>query len=165
LSVKIGFTDEAIILRVPKEILAKMKDQGIVGSVPNSPGYLQTTKPVLVASIKELQKAEEVGVSTWIDSWRALFPSGKNFSGYPHRGDKQICKKKMEIFVKETKYTKDQIFKATKSYVDEFKSRDYEYMKQAHYFIGKKDSGSSLAAYCEMQADDSDNTGSNHVLI
>ena len=55
----------------------------------------------------------------------------------------------MTKFVDTYDFTKEEIFKATKNYVDKFAMKGYMYMQQAHYFIDKKDSGSSLAAECE----------------
>jgi len=88
-------------------------------------------------------------VHTWIDDWREIFPKGSNQSGYRYRGNRLDALKKMTKFVDQYDFTKEEIFKATKIYVDKFALKGYMYMQQAHYFIDKKDSGSSLASECE----------------
>lgn len=86
-------------------------------------------------------------VESWIESWRDLFPEGSNYSGFRYRGDKQECLSKMKKFVKGRKYSKESIFKATKSYVDKMYEQGYKFMSQAHYFIYKQGSGSLLEQY------------------
>jgi hypothetical protein len=88
-------------------------------------------------------------VHIWIDEWRELFPKGSNTGGYRYRGNRLDALKKMVKFVDAYDFTTEEIFKATKNYVDKFAMRGYAYMQQAHYFIDKKDSGSSLASECE----------------
>lgn len=96
--------------------------------------------------------AKEVG--TWIDSWREIFPAGVNNGGYRYRGDRGEVLKKMIKFVNTYKYTTEQIFQATKNYVERFSLKGYEFMQQAHYFIDKKGVGSTLNAECEGLKDD-----------
>ena len=88
-------------------------------------------------------------VHLWIDEWRNLFPEGVNTAGYRYRGNKVEVLKKMLKFVTLYDFTKEEIFQATKKYVERFSVRGYNYMQQAHYFIDKKDAGSSLASECE----------------
>ena len=78
-----------------------------------------------------------------------FFPKGSNNGGYRYRGNRLEALKKMTKFVDQYDFTKEEIFQATKNYVDKFALRGYMYMQQAHYFIDKKDSGSSLASECE----------------
>jgi len=95
------------------------------------------------------KKKEKSDVHTWIDIWREIFPAGSNTAGYRYRGNRLEALKKMTKFVDTYDFTKEEIFQATKNYVDKFAIRGYAYMQQAHYFIDKKDSGSSLASECE----------------
>lgn len=88
-------------------------------------------------------------VSLWIEDWRKIFPEGTNPSGYRYRGNKLEVLKKMIKFVTLYDYSKEEIFEATKRYVERFSVRGYNYMQQAHYFIEKKDAGSTLASECE----------------
>jgi len=92
-------------------------------------------------------------VHLWIDAWRQLFPSGSNIGGYLYRGNRLECLKKMVKFVDSHKYTKEEIFQATKNYVDKFAIKGYSYMQQAHYFIEKRDTGSTLESECEALKD------------
>jgi hypothetical protein len=88
-------------------------------------------------------------VAKWFDQWRDLFPAGSNSIGYRYRGNRLDGLKKMVKFVNSYPYTKEEIFQATKNYVDRFAIRGYNYMQQAHYFIDKQGVGSSLASECE----------------
>lgn len=88
-------------------------------------------------------------VELWIDDWRKIFPEGVNTGGYRYRGNKLEVTKKMLKFVATYEYSKEEIFEATKRYVERFAVKGYAYMQQAHYFIEKKDAGSNLASECE----------------
>ena len=104
----------------------------------------ELTIPIIQNEITNLNS-----VSSWIDEWRSIFPSGKNDSGYAYRGDKQGCILKMHQFIKVyPEYSIYEIFTATKNFVDSFKRKGYTYMTTAAYFI-KKDGNSVLASICE----------------
>ena len=100
-----------------------------------------------VGTYKKVTTAKEV--EGWIQSWRDIFPEGVNSGGYRYRGDKAECIKKMIKFVNSNDYSIEQIFQATKDYVERFSLKGYAYMQLAHYFIEKKGVGSSLNAECE----------------
>ncbi len=85
---------------------------------------------------KKTTTAKEVG--QWIDSWRSIFPEGINSGGYRYRGDKGAVLAKMIKFVNTQDYTLEQIFEATRDYVERFSLKGYAYMQLAHYFIDKK---------------------------
>jgi len=108
-----------------------------------------------VGSKKEITTAFEV--KKWIELWREIFPLGVNAGGYRYRGDKAEVLKKMVKFVNSNDYSIDQIFKATKDYVERFSQKGYTYMQQAHYFINKQGVGSTLASECEGLVDDKPN--------
>lgn len=103
----------------------------------------------LFAKLSKRRKKSMPDVHLWIDEWRNLFPEGVNTAGYRYRGNKVEVLKKMLKFVALYDFTKEEIFQATKKYVERFSVRGYNYMQQAHYFIDKKDAGSSLASECE----------------
>jgi len=85
----------------------------------------------------------------WVSKWRELFPKGVKTGGYPVRGTKGGCEKKMRAFIKSNKnVTMSEIFKATRLYIKEKANERYSYMKMADYFIDK-DGGSMLGAYIE----------------
>jgi len=92
----------------------------------------------------------EKEIANWVDEWRNIFPVGSNDVGYRYRGNNLECLTKMITFVRSHDYTKEEIFKATDNYVKKFALKNYKYMMQAHYFIHKKDVGSTLSSECEM---------------
>lgn len=70
-------------------------------------------------------------VDQWIGDYRNLFKGIKIGS----MGDPNACLKKMKLFLKvNPKYTKEQIFEATKAYI---KNTEPRYTMQADYFISK----------------------------
>lgn len=94
-----------------------------------------------------LKQAE---ISKWIDDWRAIFPEGANHQGYRHRGNRLDCLQKMTKFVNSHKqFSIEEIFQATKNYVERFKDKDYKFMRQANFFIEKRGVGSTLESECE----------------
>jgi hypothetical protein len=96
------------------------------------------------------RKKKPTDVHTWIDSWRELFPPGSSNTGYRYRGNRLESLKKMIKFMdSHEKVTKEEIFKATKHYVDKFAIKGYAFMQQAHYFIEKKEVGSTLESEIE----------------
>ena len=105
----------------------------------------------LLASTTQLREAE---VSKWIQEWRDIFPPGLNAGGYRYRGDKHECIIKMRKFVvKHPNITKEEIFEATKGYVQRFATKGYNYMMMAHYFIQKQGVGSTLNSEIEGLAE------------
>ena len=88
----------------------------------------------------------ESEVEKWIDDWRNLFPSGKS-GGYPIKGNRKNCLKKMVSFMKSYQYDKETIINATKSYISNFNG-SFEYIQNAPYFI-EKNKNSNLASFCE----------------
>lgn len=97
----------------------------------------------------ELAKDMMASVDDWIQEWRELFPKGVKTGGYPVRGSKGGCTKKMKAFIKVNKGVgKALIFDATRKYIAEKASQRYQYMKMADYFISK-DGISMLESYIE----------------
>lgn len=90
------------------------------------------------------QTIDEKLCSTWIEEWISLFPKGIKSGGYYVKSNKEDCLKKMTKFIKTRKYSKEQIFQATKNYIDRKALENYSYMMRAEYFI-EKDGTSTLA--------------------
>jgi hypothetical protein len=89
---------------------------------------------------------KEPEIEKWIDDWRNLFPSGKS-GGYPIKGSRKTCIKKMVSFMKSYGFDKDTIMDATRLYIDGLKG-NFEYIQGAQYFI-EKNKISNLGAFCE----------------
>ena len=87
-------------------------------------------------------------VDSWIEEWRNLWPTGVKSGGRPVRGDKRGCLAKMNKFIKEHDYTKEEIMEATKIYLFEKRRESYKYVTCADYFI-LKNTSSILASFCE----------------
>lgn len=92
---------------------------------------------------------EEEKVEDWIEPWIALWPRGVITGGKLVRSDAKGCLKKLKAFIKDYKFTKYDIFKATISYIKSFESTNYAFMKAATNFIHKRGEGSELASWCE----------------
>lgn len=85
----------------------------------------------------------------FIQEWFDLWPKGIKSGGYYLRTDLLGCSKKMTKFCNNyPEYTKERILEATKSYLDKYKIKGYDYCKLAPYFI-EKDGISTLAGECE----------------
>lgn len=102
------------------------------------------------------QTKDEQEVASWIEQWLELFPKGVKSGGYYIKSNKEDCLKKMIKFLKVRKYTKKQIFEATKNYVDRKAKEDYAYMMKAEYFI-EKDGVSALSTEIENIGEEEEN--------
>lgn len=91
-------------------------------------------------------------VLDWIDSYRELFPKGKTPDGYPYKGDKEGCIRKMKAFMKKYPYSKEEILEATVGFIEAKRKKNFEFMTLAHYFI-EKEGVSLLAALCAANRD------------
>lgn len=113
---------------------------------------LQKSGREIITSKVELKLKEAIpsgkSIPEFVAEYRDLFPKGSP-NGYPAKGDKNGCIKKMKKFLKDNpEYNEDIILTATKLYVAKKKMENYRYMKAADYFI-IKDNISLLASYCE----------------
>ena len=92
-----------------------------------------------------------------INTYREVFPNIKLPSGKPARVNvKMLCESFRWLF--ETyDYTWEEVIKATKMYVNEYRDAQYMYMQTSQYFICKQDKhrvkSSTLADYCDMIRD------------
>ncbi len=89
--------------------------------------------------------------------YREIFPPGKLPSGVPSRNNVKILTENFRWFFSEYDYSWEEIIKATKMYVNEYRLNDYMYMQNSQYFISKQDKHkvktSKLADYCDMIRD------------
>lgn len=109
-------------------------------------------------------EAESIKVTDLVDQYRDLFPKGTNRDGYPYKGDKQGCVKKMNRFIKlNPEFTPDVILQATQKYINEKRKDNFNYMHLAHYFI-EKNGVSALSAFCEQILEGGDNGNFTNII-
>lgn len=103
-------------------------------------------------NVKEVIQIEETNPDLWIEDWLNLFPKGR-FNGRTLRTNKQDCLDRMKWFLKNFKYTKEEIFLATEQYLREGAENGHSYTRNATYFIVKGAHSSNrisdLASACE----------------
>lgn len=101
----------------------------------------------------------------FVNEYYNLWPEKIHSGNYLVKSGLKTCKEKMLRFVKEYKYDRDTIIKATKEYINICRKNNYCYMKTAYYFI-KKDSESILQTYCEqvLSSPETIETDSNNKL-
>lgn len=96
-----------------------------------------------------------------IETYRELFPKIKLPSGKLARTNSKVLEKQFRWFFTEFDYDWDTIFGATKIYLDEYETKNWQYMRTSQYFIKKtnpdKTFGSDLADYCDMYMNGLDN--------
>ena len=92
-----------------------------------------------------------------IEAFRNVFPMGKLPSGKPARQNVKALAESFRWFFETYDYTWEEIMKATKMYVNEYRATDYLYMQTSQYFIAKQDKHkvktSTLSDYCDMIKD------------
>jgi len=92
-----------------------------------------------------------------INIYREIFPNIKLPSGKPARVNVKMLSESFRWLFETYDYTWDQIIKATKMYVNEYRDAQYMYMQTSQYFICKQDKhkvkSSTLADYCDMIRD------------
>ena len=94
-------------------------------------------------------------LNAWIENWCALYPADAEFNGRRLRSKPKDCLNKMIKFCKDNPlYTKNIIFAATQLYLQEQEAKDWQYTKQATYFISKMGQPSLLEEYCEKVKQD-----------
>lgn len=109
-----------------------------------------TSKENIVSTRSEIPTE----VSDWIQSWIDLFPSTK-IEGRYLRTNKNECADRMRWFLKEYKFDKETIFKATKAYLQsqEASADGHRFTRNSSYFIFKGrtkfDRTSDLATWCQ----------------
>jgi hypothetical protein len=92
-----------------------------------------------------------------INIYREIFPNIKLPSGKPARVNVKMLSESFRWLFETYDYTWEQIIKATKMYVNEYRDAQYMYMQTSQYFICKQDKhkvkSSTLADYCDMIRD------------
>lgn len=111
---------------------------------------------VLYSKIVEDVNTTVVGnsYSENIRAYNMLFPRGKLPSGKQARVNAKNLEASFKWFFKTFDYSWEIVLKATELYVNEYRLRNYLYMRTSQYFIRKtlpdRTSESELANYCEM---------------
>ena len=92
-----------------------------------------------------------------IHTYREIFPAKKLPSGKPARNNIKALGENFRWFFETYDYSWDEVIKATKMYVNEYRYKEYLYMQTSQYFISKQDKHrvkhSTLADYCDMIID------------
>lgn len=92
-----------------------------------------------------------------INTYREVFPNIKLPSGKPARVNVKMLSESFRWLFETYDYSWEQIIKATKMYVNEYRDAQYMYMQTSQYFICKQDKhkvkSSTLADYCDMIRD------------
>jgi len=92
-----------------------------------------------------------------INIYREIYPNIKLPSGKPARVNVKMLSESFRWLFETYDYTWEQIIKATKMYVNEYRDAQYMYMQTSQYFICKQDKhkvkSSTLADYCDMIRD------------
>jgi len=92
-----------------------------------------------------------------INIYREVFPNIKLPSGKPARVNVKMLSESFRWLFETYDYTWEQIIKATRMYVNEYRDAQYMYMQTSQYFICKQDKhkvkSSTLADYCDMIRD------------
>jgi len=94
-----------------------------------------------------------------IKTYNEIFPAKKLGSGKYARTNVKNLETGFRWFFENYSYDWKVIYEATKKYVEEYKMKNYEYMRTSQYFIRKqnldKSFESDLATYCDMIQDSS----------
>lgn len=129
-----------------KQITAKAKS--FIDTLNN---YFKVNKKKTTAKLLGKDSVDKIA------SYREIFPPGKLPSGVPSRNNVKILTENFRWFFSEYDYSWEEIIKATKMYVNEYRLNDYMYMQNSQYFISKQDKHkvktSKLADYCDMIRD------------
>ena len=92
-----------------------------------------------------------------LNEYREIFPAGKLPSGKPARVNVKSLENSFRWFFENYDFSWDEIMHAAKMYVNEYRDKNYMYMKTSQYFIAKegknKVKSSDLADYCDMIRD------------
>lgn len=116
-------------------------------------GYIKNSEEGIIIRMKAQRLINESGIAPdniegFVDNYRALFPTGVKTGGYPVKGDKQECVKKMKRFLATHDFTQQEILEATRAYLVIKKKELWKATQLAHYYI-EKDGVSNLASMCE----------------
>jgi hypothetical protein len=97
------------------------------------------------------------GYAEMLKIYREAWPTGKLPSGKPGRQNVKTLENAFRWFFDTYDYTWEEVAHATVMYTNEYRQKDYMYMKTSQYFICKTDKHkvkhSELADYCDMVRD------------
>lgn len=116
------------------------------------------------------QKPKTVTVPTidWIDEFALKF-SVKNIGIAGKGGNIKAITKKMQQFLQENDYTKEEILAGVDLYLSNLKrSNSMAYVQEAHYFISKVQSGvqvSNLAKWCDEARNGNSRPYTSHTIL
>lgn len=134
-------------------ILKQLEARGYIERKEEEVIFTKKAEDLLV-NVTDKLVAKTNNVDDWIDEYRSLFPKGIKTGGYPVRGDRNACIKKMQIFMKNNpEYDKDIILEATQKYINRKELDGYNYIQISHYFI-YKNNVSNLASECSALLED-----------
>lgn len=89
-----------------------------------------------------------------IEEYRLMFPEIRLPTGKYAREASKNLEVNFRWFFKIHNYDWDTVFKATQKYLDEYREKNWEFMRTSKYFIKKQekngDTTSDLANYCQM---------------
>lgn len=89
-----------------------------------------------------------------IEQYREIFPAKRLPSGKPARQNIKALSTAFRWFFTSYGHTWEDIIRATKMYVNEYRDKDYKYMVTSQYFVCKQDKNkvksSPLADYCDL---------------
>lgn len=117
-------------------------------------GYIKNSAEGVVVRVKATKLVNDNGISSsediesFVDQYRALFPTGVKTGGYPVKGDRQECIKKIKKFLATHDFSQQEILEATRAYLVIKKKELWKATQLAHYYI-EKDGVSNLASMCE----------------
>lgn len=162
----LGFYTEQFDKFYTRESIDKLIMTGFLELEDDSRGYrftnFRVTEHFIELFLNELKlkkatKTKSEDELPWFDEWYSLWPRGQKSGGYPVKGDRKGCYKKLIKFIKEhPEFEKDIIIKATKDYIDAQRLSRFAFIKLAHFFV-YKDNISVLASYCELIKEKLDN--------
>ena len=96
-----------------------------------------------------------------VEKYRLMFPAKKLPSGKLARNNINTLIENFRWFFASHNHTWEDVFKATKNYIKEYRNKDWQYMKTSQYFISKQDKHkikiSELADYCDLIKEGLDN--------
>lgn len=131
----------------------------IKGEFKNESNLEITTEKIAISGVESIKdEIYSEDPDTWIDAWIDIFPRGIKSGGRLLRSDKPSCLRKMKVFMREYKYTKDEIFAGTHAYIRSKEQENFNYTRCAVYFIyrvegARADKTSDLATWCDYAKD------------
>ena len=145
-----------------KDYLLKMnmlvKEDGLYKMTPDAKAFCVKLDNYFIKAKKKTDiQLMGKDFNDMIHTYREIFPAKKLPSGNPARNNVKALGENFRWFFETYDHTWDDIIKATRMYVNEYRDADYLYMQTSQYFISKQDKHrvkhSRLADYCDMIVD------------